>query len=141
MRRVFAPAALVVALVSTTIVFAQKGDATSAVTKAERAWESGMRAKDSAAVEKVLAANWLGVNPDASSSTRTQFLAAVKNGDYATVKLDEINVRMAGPTAIAYGKATDKDGKYAYTDVFVEEGGTWRAVYSQIALVPPPSKK
>jgi hypothetical protein len=68
-------------------------------------------------------------------------LKAVNAGDYATVKLDDIKVRMVGATAIAYGTASDKDGKYAYTDVFMQENGAWRAVYSQLALVPPPAKK
>ncbi len=144
MRRLFAPVAILGVFVSTTVAFGQTqkaGDASAAITKVERAWESAMRAKDGAAVDKILATNWIGLNPDASTSTHAEFVKAVNAGDYATVKLDDVKVRMAGAAAIAYGTASDKDGKYAYTDVFVQESGTWRAVYSQLALVPPAAKK
>ena len=111
------------------------------VTKVERSWESAMQKKDSIAVEKILASDWTGVNPDGTVETRAHFIAAVKNGDYATVKLDEIVVNTLSGVVVAHGKASDKEGKYAYTDVFVRVNGAWRAAYSQIALLPPPAKK
>ena len=109
------------------------------VTKIERAWEKAMNAKDSATVDGILAPGWTSLNPDATLESRTHFLGAVKNGDLATVKLDDIAVSVFGGTAVAHGKAHDKDGKYAYSDVFVQEGGKWRAVFSQLALLPPPA--
>ena len=111
------------------------------VTKIERSWENAMHKKDSIAVDKILASDWIGVNPDGTIETRAHFISAVKNGDYATVKLDEIVVNTLSGVVVAHGKASDKEGKYAYTDVFVRVNGVWRAAYSQIALLPPPAKK
>ena len=113
----------------------------SEITKLERTWETAMHAKDGATVEGILASGWIGLNPDGSSDTKAHFVAAVKKGDYTSVKLDTIDVTVAGGTAIAHGKASDKDGKYAYSDVFAQEGGKWHAVFSQIALLPPPPPK
>jgi ketosteroid isomerase-like protein len=109
------------------------------ITKLERAWETAMHAKDGPTVEGILAPGWIGMNPDGSTDTRAHFVAAVKKGDYATVKLDTIDVTVSGATAVAHGKASDKDGKYAYSDVFAQEGGKWRAVFSQLAILPPPA--
>jgi ketosteroid isomerase-like protein len=126
-----------------TVGLAQSSSAavSSEITKLERTWETAMHAKDAATVEGIVASSWVGLNPDGSSDTRAHFVAGVKKGDYATVKLDTIDVTVAGATAIAHGKASDKDGKYAYSDVFVQEGGKWHAVFSQIALLPPPPPK
>jgi hypothetical protein len=115
--------------------------ASAEVTKVERTWEAAMHMKDSAAVDKILASDWTGLNPDGTLETRAHFLAAVKAGDYATTKLDEIVVSTLSGVVVAHGKASDKDGKYAYTDVFVHSSNGWRAAYSQIALLPPPPKK
>ena len=124
-----------------TVGLAQSSSASVSndITKLERTWETAMHAKDGAAVEGIVASGWVGLNPDGSSDTRAHFVAGVKKGDYATVKLDTIEVTVAGATAIAHGKASDKDGKYAYSDVFVQEGGKWHAVFSQIALLPRPA--
>jgi ketosteroid isomerase-like protein len=114
------------------------------ITNLERSWEKAMNAKDGATVEGIMASGWVGLNPDGSKDTRAHFVAAVKNGDYATVKLDDIAVSVFGATAIAHGKAHDKDNKYVYSDVFVQEGGKWRAVFSQLGVLqppPPPAKK
>lgn len=111
------------------------GDAKGAVTKLERDWESAMQKKDDGAVGKILSDGWTGLNPDGSSEDKAKFLSEVKSGNYSTVKLDTIEVKTFGSTAVATGKASDKDGKYAYTDVFVRQGAGWRAVASQLAKI------
>jgi hypothetical protein len=42
-------------------------------------------------------------------------------------------------TAVAHDKASDKDAKYVYSDVFARDGGKWRAGFSEIAPIPPPA--
>ncbi|HZU22144.1 MAG TPA: nuclear transport factor 2 family protein [Terriglobales bacterium] len=111
------------------------GDAKDAITKLERSWESGMQNKDDKAVGKILMDGWQGLNPDGSTEDKPKFLSEVKSGQYSSVKLDSINVKTYGSTAIATGNASDKDGKYAYTDVFIRQGGTWKAVASQLAKI------
>ena len=54
-------------------------DASVEVTRVERSWESAIQKKDSAAVDKILAADWIGLNPDGTLETRSHFLTAVKN--------------------------------------------------------------
>jgi hypothetical protein len=116
-------------------------DASVEVTRVERSWESAIQKKDSAAVDKILAADWIGLNPDGTLETRSHFLTAVKNGEYATTKLDDVTVSTLSGVVVGHGRSSDKDGKYAYSDVFVRLNGEWRAAYTQVALLPPPAKK
>jgi ketosteroid isomerase-like protein len=111
------------------------GDAKSAVTKIERDWESAMQQKDDAAVGKMLSDAWTGLNPDGSTEDKAKYLSEVKSGQYSNVKIDSVEVKLFGSTAVATGKASDKDGKYVYTDVFVRQGGGWKAVASQLAKI------
>jgi hypothetical protein len=111
------------------------GPAVDAVKKVENDWINAMQKNDDKEVGKILVDGWIGTDPDGSIEQKPKFLSDVKSGQYATVKLDNINVTLFGSTAIATGRATDKDGKYAYTDVFIREGGKWKAVASQIAKI------
>lgn len=110
----------------------------ASVTKMERDWETAMHNKDDAAVGKILADGWFGVNPDGSSEGKSQFLSEVKKGDYAWVKLDSVDVKSFGNTAVATGKASDpKLGTVVYMDVFTRQGESWKAVASQLTPLQP----
>jgi hypothetical protein len=111
------------------------------VTKVERRWETAMHKNDSAAVDKILASDWMGVNSDGTLETRAHFLRAIKNGGYAAMVLDEIDVSNLSGAVVAHGKAHFKDFRYAFTDVFVKAKDGWRAQYSHLALLPLSPRK
>jgi hypothetical protein len=48
-------------------------DASVEVTRVERSWERAIQKKDSAAVDNILAADWIGSNPDGTLETRHTF--------------------------------------------------------------------
>ena len=110
-------------------------NASAAVTKLEHDWESAMQKKDDAALGKILADGWTGIGPDGSTEDKAKYQSETKSGQYESVKLSDMKVKTFGSTAVVTGTATDKDGKYAWTDVFVRQGGGWKAVASQIAKV------
>jgi len=111
-------------------------DGNRAITKLERDWVAAMNKKDDAAVAKILSDARIGVNPDGSTADKAKFLSEVKDAVYRTVKLETINVKMFGNTAVATGKAADpKAGNAMYMDVFVREGGSWKAVATQVGHV------
>lgn len=112
------------------------GDAKGAVTKLERDWEAAMSKSDDGAVGKIIADNWVSTGPDGSNETKAQFLSEVKSGNYSTVKLDNIDVHtVGGSIAIATGKASDKDGRYSYMDVFQRQGGGWKCIASALSKI------
>jgi len=105
----------------------------AAITQIEHDWETAMHNKDDAAVAKIMADGWVGLNPDGSLEAKSQFLSEVKRGDYANVKLENVEVRSFGNTAAAMGKASDpKMGNVVYMDVFMRHGGSWKAIASSI---------
>ncbi|MBV8206564.1 MAG: nuclear transport factor 2 family protein [Acidobacteria bacterium] len=111
------------------------GDTGAAITKIERGWEAAMAKKDDAAVASYIADNWVAVGPDGSKESKAQFLSEVKSGQYADMKIDSVEVNAMGNIAVATGKAHDPTGKYAYMDVFMRQGGTWKAIASQIGKI------
>jgi hypothetical protein len=111
------------------------GGTTAQITKIEKDWETAMHNKDGDATGRLLADNWTALGPDGSTEDKAQFVSETKNGNYAGLNLTDIKVHSFGTTAVATGKAADKDAKYAWTDVFVKQNGQWRAVASQIAVI------
>jgi len=108
----------------------------AAITKLEHDWEKAMQNKDDATVGKIMADGWIGLNPDGSTEGKSQFLSEVKKGDYQNLKLESVNVKSFGNTAVATGKASEpKMGSLAYMDVFMRQGGGWKAVASQVGII------
>jgi ketosteroid isomerase-like protein len=108
----------------------------AAITKMERDWEKAMNNKDDAAVSKIMADGWVGLNPDGSTEEKSQFISEVKKGDYQNVKLETVNVKSFGSTAVATGKASDpKMGNVVYMDVFMRQGGAWKAFASSVGPI------
>ena len=111
------------------------GGASAQITKIEKDWETAMHNKDGDATSRILADNWTALNPDGSSEDKAKFVSETKNGNYAGLSLTDIKVSSFGPTAVATGKAADKNAKYAWMDVFVKQNEQWKAVASQIAII------
>jgi len=110
---------------------------TAAITKIERDWEKAMQNKDDASVGKIVGDDWVGVNPDGSTMGKSDFLTQVKKGDFSSLKLESVNVKSFGKIAVATGKASDpKLGNVIYMDVFMREGGGWKAIASQVGAIP-----
>jgi ketosteroid isomerase-like protein len=108
----------------------------AAITKLERDWEKAMQNKDDVAVGKIVADGWVGLNPDGSTDSKATFLAQVKKGDLQNVKLDTVDVKGFGSTAVAMGKASDpKMGNVVYMDVFMHMGGSWKTIASQVGPI------
>jgi ketosteroid isomerase-like protein len=112
----------------------------------ERDWtEAGLK-KDIAAMDRIMASEWVGTDFEGKMFTKAQVLADLKSGASATqsVNLGEMKVRVLGNTAIVTGSDTEKStykgkdtsGKYVWTDVFMERNGRWQAVASQSTKVP-----
>ena len=78
-------------------------------------------------------------------STKAQDIATITSGDLAfeSAVLDNVKVRVYGDTAVVTGRTTNKgkykgqdiSGQYQFTDVFVKQGGRWRAVASHATRI------
>ena len=115
-----------------------------ALTKMEHDWTDAALKKDAAALDKILADDWVGQG-STGTSTKAQALAELKSGDNKldSQTLGDIKVRVFGSTAVVTGsddekssyKGKDTSGHYVWTDVFMKRNGRWQAVASQGTLV------
>ena len=94
----------------------------------------------------ILADDWVGLGWDGEMSDKAKALADLKSpgSSLDSIEMGPMKVRVFGNTAVVTGSDTEKSmehgkdssGKYIWTDVFVKQKGTWRAVASQSAKVP-----
>jgi uncharacterized protein (TIGR02246 family) len=116
-----------------------------AVKQLEHDWSDGMQAKDTDKIAAILADDWVSIGLDGTKSTKKEFLASIKAGEYALASFDfgPMDVKVIGSVAIVQGSDTEKSmtkgkdssGKYVWTDVFANRGGKWQAVRSQNSAV------
>ena len=107
----------------------------------ERDWGAAEIKKDYAAVERILADDWVGIDYSGNIVDKAQAIEDLKSGTstLTSEELGPMTVRVFGNTAVVTGSDTEKSadrgkdssGKYVWTDVFVSRNGRWQAVASQ----------
>jgi ketosteroid isomerase-like protein len=115
------------------------------ILEGERAWGQAFVIGDAAAVERLLAADFMGVDPTGIVYDKSKTLQAVKAGPNSTSDtLGTVIVRFYGDTAIAQGSEHEvgpAPGKAErdsiWTDVWVKQGGHWRIEAAE-DLTPQP---
>jgi hypothetical protein len=137
---------LAVSLALPTIALAkEKGtgaDVEATVKKIEQEILDGILKSDTAALEKYLTSDYLGIGPDGVTQNKSELLADIKSG---TLKLEsstmsDMKVQVAGDdmAVVAY-RSTDKGtykgkdvtGEYRWLDVFVKRDGKWQIAVDQ----------
>ena len=121
-----------------------------ALLKLEREWIEAFKNRDKAALERILADDFIFTDDEGQVYGKTQYIEAVtqviKVGSYA---VDDHTIRVYGDTGIVAARWTGKitvDGKDAsgsirYTDTFVKRQGRWQVVASQDTRIPKKGDK
>lgn len=112
-------------------------DVEATITALEQQWVAAIVAKDTATIDRLLAADFVGTTND-RRYVKQQALDDVREGTHELLRLDDVQVRVYGNTAIADTDQTEKSqhdgvdfsGSYLFTDVWVKQGGEWKAVAS-----------
>jgi ketosteroid isomerase-like protein len=125
---------------------AMKSSISETLMQMERDWGAAEMKKDFAAVEKILANDWVGIDYDGQIVPRADAIAHLKSGQsrLQSEEISDMKVRVYGNTAVVTGRDTEKSadrgkdssGKYVWTDVFVLRNGRWQVVASQSTKVP-----
>jgi ketosteroid isomerase-like protein len=107
----------------------------------EHEWSQADLKKDAAALNQILAEDWIGIDFEGRVITKALALKGIVSDAAAleSTVLRDMKVRIYGDTAIVTGTDTEKgeyhgkdsSGKYVWTDVFVRRDGRWQAVSSQ----------
>ena len=107
----------------------------------EHEWSQADLKKDAAALDRILAEDWIGIDFEGRVTNKAGALRGIVSDAAAleSTVLRDMKVRIYGDTAIVTGTDTEKgqyhgkdsSGKYVWTDVFVRRDGRWQAVSSQ----------
>ena len=112
----------------------------------EMAWNHALEAKDSSALNMLLANNLVSVDIDGSVTNKSEFLSSIKAPDYqpSQAVTEQSNVQMYGDAAVVVGifrvKGMDKGKAYVHRERFVDTwikiNGTWQCVATAATLIP-----
>lgn len=126
----------------------EKQSAEQALLQLEHEWSQADVQKDAAALNRILADDWIGIDFEGTALTKAQALRGIGSGSGSleSTVLSGVKVRIYGNTGIVTGTDTEKgeyhgkdsSGKYLWTDVFVRRNGRWQAVSSQSTRVTAP---
>jgi ketosteroid isomerase-like protein len=120
------------------------------IKQSETEWaEAGIKGNTSA-LERILADDFLGIDPDGTRYDKAKELADTKNqaGNMISNHVNEMKIRFFGDTAVAQGSETwklqkgpVKEGTYVWTDTWVKRKDVWQIVAAEDLVLPEPSRK
>ena len=133
---------LVITLPSLAFGQIRKNEVQEELLKLEKEFAQAIIKNDSEAIGRVLADDWVIIDPDGGIIDRTRFLGVIKSGalTHEMMESDDVSVRIYGDTAVVMGLTTSK-GKFMgqefttrerATDIFVKQHGRWECVFSQL---------
>jgi len=115
-------------------------DVEGTITQLEKDWVAAIEKKDTATLDKLLAANFVGTSSTAHTFNKEEAIGDIKESRYVVDKmdLDEISVNVYGDTAVSFTsqeeksryEGKDSSGHYHFTDTWVKRDGKWQVVAS-----------
>lgn len=101
---------------------------------------------DVEANDRLLADNWLNINPDGSVTTKAKLLELIKAGSFKLMSIenDEVMVRVYGDAAVVTGRSTTRrtgqgsevlTRQVRFTRVYTRMKGRWQVVSAHNTLI------
>jgi hypothetical protein len=100
---------------------------------------------DVAATDRLLAENWMNVNPDGSVTTKAQLMTLLKAGSFKIMSIenDEVLVRVFASMAVVTGRSTTTRGQgneiisrqVRFTRIYDGSSGRWQVVSAHNTLI------
>jgi ketosteroid isomerase-like protein len=125
----------------------QKSDSDEAgrISALEIAWNHALEARDTKALDMLLANTMVSVDIDGSIATKSEFLASIKSADYqpSQAVTEQSNVQVYGDAAVVVGifrvKGIQKGKPYVhrerFVDTWIKMNGNWQCVATTSALI------
>jgi ketosteroid isomerase-like protein len=110
--------------------------------KLENEFARAVASNNADALDRLLADDWIIVEPDGSIIDKARFLEVIRSGalSHESMKSTDLKVRVYGNTAVVTGLTTSK-GKFMgqdfiscerATDIFVKQADRWQCVFTQL---------
>lgn len=141
MQKILAKAILVLMLSISTTYAATSAE--SQLLTLEQTWMKAAQKRDLPTLKRILSDKYIDISYKGIIRTRADALSApnIKMKRY-TQRLDNEKVRIFGDAAVITGLGTletvdhHRIAQWRFTDIFVKQGGIWRAVSSQETVLP-----
>jgi ketosteroid isomerase-like protein len=111
----------------------------------ETAWNHAIEAKDTKALDMLLASSFVAVEIDGSVSSKSEFLAGIKAPEYQPSQAvnEQINAQIYGEAAVVVGifrvKGVEKGKPYVhrerFIDTWIKHDQGWQCVASSATLI------
>ena len=147
---------LVVAVASICTIWAASAQQSSTaeaeryIVESERQWAESVANGDASVVERILADDFLGVDPDGNLYEKAKMVAYMREApkEFISNHLNDVKVRFFGDTAVAQGDeswvrrtGTPLRARFVWADTWILRNGKWQIVASEDLIVPEPAQK
>jgi ketosteroid isomerase-like protein len=113
------------------------------IVENEREWAESVASGDSKPVERILADDFLGVDPQGRLYDKAKMVSDTRNAPkyFVSNHLNDIKVRFYGDTAIAQGNESwerhaGERGRFVWTDTWIWRDGRWQIVAAEDLIAP-----
>jgi ketosteroid isomerase-like protein len=113
------------------------------ILESERQWAESVATGDTSAIERILADDFIGVDPKGHLYTKQKMIDETRNAPkyFLSNRLNEVKVRFYGKTAIAQGsetweKRSGERGRFVWTDTWLQRNGRWQIVAAEDLIAP-----
>jgi ketosteroid isomerase-like protein len=113
------------------------------ILDSERKWAESVATGDTSAIERILADDFIGVDPQGRLYTKQQMIDETRNAPkyFVSNRLNDVKVRFYGKTAVAQGsetweKRSGERGRFVWTDTWVRRNGRWQIVAAEDLIAP-----
>ncbi len=131
---------------------AQKHESHHEIDQLENQWSQAALDANTAAMNSLLADDYLAITPNGTLLSKDQTLASLRSGatHLTALRISDRKVRLYGKTAVVTSKAevsgtsagTDITGNYRYTHVDVRDAqGEWKIVSFEASRIREPGKR
>jgi ketosteroid isomerase-like protein len=116
------------------------------ILESEKQWAESVASGDTSIVERILADDFVGVDPKGNLYNKQQMIADTRNAPkyFVSNRLNDVKVRFYGDTAIAQGsetweKRSGERGRFVWTDTWIRRNGSWQIVAAEDLIAPEKS--
>ena len=113
------------------------------IVSSERQWAESVATGDTSAIERILADDFIGVDPKGRLYTKQQMIGDTRNApkNFVSNRLNDVKVRFYGKTAVAQGsetweKRSGERGRFVWTDTWLRWNGRWQIVAAEDLIAP-----
>jgi ketosteroid isomerase-like protein len=115
------------------------------IRDSERQWAESVASGDASVVERILANDFIGVDPHGQTYNKAKMIANTREGPkfFVSNQLNGVKIRFYGDTAVAQGtesweRRTGERGHFVWTDTWLRRNGRWEIVAAEDLTVPEP---